>query len=157
MLKCYGKFYYPENRGLDMYIRLNKLDTFSLFNNDENLFIDRLKIFSRLVIEVLGQKSEGEMEKQATNFFHYLLLPTIRRDIDVYLQSILAYFKSVGYLRFKKNTYNDMKQTIKRYRICYFSKDNDVIIQKDYSSLKQVSNDIGSGKTTSIYYKLKNI
>ena len=157
MLKCNGEFYYPQNKGLSMYIKLNKLNTFSLFNNDENLFISRLKIFSQLVIEVLGQKSDDEMEDEATNFFHFLLLPNIRRDINLYLTSVLNYFKSVGYLRFKKNTYNDMKQTIKRYRICYFSKDSKLLMVKDYSSLKQVSNDIGNGKTTSIYYKLKNL
>lgn len=157
MLKCNGDFYYPQNKGLSMYIKLNKLNTFSLFNNDENLFISRLKIFSQLVIEVLGQKSDDEMEDEATNFFHFLLLPNIRKDIDLYLTYVLNYFKSVGYLRFKKNTYNDMKQTIKRYRICYFSKDSKLIMVKDYSSLKQVSNDIGNGKTTSIYYKLKNL
>lgn len=157
MLKSDGRFYYPQNKGLSMYVKLNKLDRFSLFNNDENLFISRLKVFSSLVINVLGMKSENEMEDEATKFFHYLLLPNIRRDIDVYLTAVLKYFKSVGYLRFKKNTYNDMKQTIKRYRICYYTKDSKVIIQKDYSSLKQVSNDIGSGKTTSIYYKLKNL
>lgn len=157
ILKCNADFYYPKNKGLDLFIKLNKLDKYSLFNNDEYILKDKLKQFGVLVIQVLGQKNDDELEEEATDFFHYLLLPTIRRDIDVYLQSILKYFKSIGYLRFKKNTYNDMKQSIKRYRICYYSKKKDIIIQKDYSSLKQVSNDIGSGKTTSIYYKLKNL
>ena len=50
-----------------------------------------------------------------------------------------------------------MNQSIVRYIIDYKDNDGNIIISKKYSSIKQVSNDIGSGKSSSVYYIVKKL
>ena len=65
--------------------------------------------------------------------------------------------QSIGYLKFKKNVYNKMNQSIVRYVIDYKDVDGNIVISKKYSSIKQVSCDIGSGKSSSVYYIVKKL
>ena len=74
-------------------------------------------------------------------------------DIKEYLQPLLDYFHLIGYLKFKKNIYNDNKQKIIRYRVEFKNKDGKLLIIKRYSSLAQLSDDIGK-KMTSLHYQL---
>ena len=153
-----NKIYYPPNNGTELFIRLNKLESFWVdFYHGTSRFDALLYKLYRLVIFQIANMTEANQQKEAQIFFYYLLKEDLRKDIGAYLNPLLKYFKSIGYLKFKKCIYNDMNQSIVRYVIDYKDENGDLIISKKYSSIKQVSNDIGSGKSSSIYYIVKKL
>ena len=158
MIKQNHNLYYPENKGTALFIEQNKLETFWIdFERGLGKFNDLLYQLYEIVIFQIANMTEKEKELEASRFFFYLLGEHTRRDVGPYLNPLLTYWKSIGYLKFKKCVYNRMNQSIVRYIIDYKDIDGNIIITKKYSSIKQVSNDIGSGKSSSVYYIVKKL
>jgi hypothetical protein len=158
MIRQSNKVYYPENKGTTLFIEQNNIESFWIdFENDLFKYNELLNKLYRIVIFQIANMTEREKEKEAERFFYYLLEENIRTDIGAYLNPLLNYWKSIGYLKFKKCVYNKMNQSIVRYVIDYKDTHGNVLISKKYSSIKQVSNDIGSGKSSSVYYIVKKI
>lgn len=158
MIRQDHKLYHPANKGTSLFIAQNKLETFWIdFETGLDKFNNLLHQLYEIVIFQIANMTEKEKEKEASRFFFFLLNKNIRRDIESYLNPLLTYWKSIGYLKFKKCVYNDMNQSIVRYIIDYKDTDGNIIISKKYSSIKQVSNDIGSGKSSSVYYIVKKL
>lgn len=152
------QIYYPKNNGTDLFIKQNNLESFWVdFENGLHKFNNLLDKLLIIVKFQIANMTEVQQEQEACLFFFYLLRTNIRTDIQRYLIPLLDYWKSIGYLKFKKVVYNTMNQSIIRYIIDYKNSNGDIIISKKYSSIKQVSNDIGNGKSSSIYYILKKI
>jgi hypothetical protein len=158
MIRQSNKVYYPENKGTGLFVKQNNIESFWIdFEYGLHKFNDLLDKLLAIVKFQIANMTEAHQEKEASLFFYYLLGENIRTDIGAYLNPLLDYWKSIGYLKFKKIVYNKMNQSIVRYTIDYKNSDGDVIISKKYSSIKQVSNDIGSGKSSSVYYIVKKI
>ena len=158
MIRQSNKLYFPHNKGTALFIEQNKIDTFWIdFEHGLYKFNNLLHKLYEIVIFQIANMTEKQKEKEASRFFFYLLGENIRTDIGTYLNPLLTYWKSIGYLKFKKCVYNGMNQSIVRYIIDYKDNEGNIIISKKYSSIKQVSNDIGSGKSSSVYYIVKKL
>ena len=158
MIRQSNKLYFPSNKGIALFIEQNKIDTFWIdFEHGLFKYNNLLNRLYEIVIFQIANMTEMEKEAEAERFFFFLLRENIRMDIGLYLDPLLAYWKSIGYLKFKKCVYNNMNQSIVRYIIDYKDIDGNIIISKKYSSIKQVSNDIGSGKSSSVYYIIKKL
>ena len=96
--------------------------------------------------------SDDKRAMESERFLLYLI-SCPRKDIKEYLKPVLDYFHVIGYLQFKKNIYNDNKQKIIRHRVEFKNKEGRLLITKRYSSLAQLSDDIGK-KMTSLHYQL---
>ncbi len=143
----------PNNKGLDLFIQENRLDKILVdFNYNERLFNETLHKLYELSAQAISKLTEDEKEMCSQSFFVYLISDP-RRDIGAYLRPLLSYFHMLGYLKFKKNIYNDNKQQVVRYRVAFRNKSNEIIKVKQYSSLAQLSDDIGK-KMTSLHYQL---
>ena len=158
MIRQSNRIYYPISKGVSLFVNQNNLESFWLdFENGiskYNMLLDKLY---KIVIFQIANMTEKQKEAEASRFFFYLLSENIRTDIKIYLTQLLDYWKSIGFLKFKKVVYNKMNQSIVRYVIDYKDIEGNVIISKKYSSIKQVSNDIGQGKSSSVYYLVKKI
>ena len=148
--------YYPVNTGLSLFIKFNGLDkmTVDFDGSCEDPDIAFTKLYV-LVRDVLAGMSEDEQAHESERFFIYLL-GNPRRDCRAYLEPLLSYFHIIGYLKFKKHIYNDNKQKIVRYRVVFKNKLGEQLFVKRYSSLAQLSDDIGK-KMTSLHYQLYRI
>lgn len=148
-----AKLYYPENnKALQFYIDQENLNVIIVnFDTECNITSKYIKL-SKMVINAIARMSEHERELESERFFLYLISHP-RGDIKEYLQPLLNYFHMIGYLKFKKNIYNENKQTVVRYKVEFKNKDGKPILIKCYSSLSQLSDDIGK-KMTSLHYQL---
>ena len=145
--------YYPDREGLRLFVKQNRLDKMLVDFNFDQRNHDKLLIkFADLVIDTLASMTQKEKEKESEKLFVYLISDP-RRDIGAYLQKVLDYFHVLGFLKFKKNIYNDNKQKVIRYRVEFKNKEGELIKVKHYSSLGQLSDDIGK-KMTSLHYQL---
>ena len=145
--------YYPDSKGLHLFVKQNRLLRFVVdFDHDELAWNRLLKRFASLVSDVIARMTTKEQEMESEKFFAYLIQDP-RRDLRAYLQPLLDYFHMLGFLKFKKNIYNDNKQKIVRYRVIFKNKNDEIITVKRYSSLGQLSDDIGK-KMTSLHYQL---
>jgi hypothetical protein len=152
-LKIYaGNLYHPQNKGIELYIIQQHLNKIIVCFDDEDLTAEKLKKLSCLVINAIAIMTDDNRSLESEKFFLYLI-SCPRKDIKIYLQPILDYFHMIGYLKFKKNIYNDNKQKIIRYRVEFKNKEGKLLIIKKYSSLGQLSDDIGK-KMTSLHYQL---
>ena len=148
-----GDIYYPENEGIELFIKQEGLNKIVVsFNNDINTVKDKLLCLSVMVINAIALMNDERRALESERFFLYLISYP-RKDIKDYLQPVLDYFHLIGYLKFKKNIYNDNKQKIIRYRVEFKNTDGKLLIIKRYSSLAQLSDDIGK-KMTSLHYQL---
>tara|TARA_Y100000385_G_scaffold232164_1_gene244531 strand:- start:1306 stop:1797 length:492 start_codon:yes stop_codon:yes gene_type:complete len=148
-----GTLYYPKNEGIELYIKQENLDKIVVcFNNENDKINDKLSKLSKLSINAIALMTDDERMLESERFFLYLI-SNPRKDIKYYLQPILDYFHMIGYLKFKKNIYNDNKQKIIRYRVEFKNKQGKLLITKRYSSLAQLSDDLGK-KMTSLHYQL---
>ena len=148
-----GDIYYPENEGIELFIKQEGLNKIVVsFNNDINTVKDKLICLSVMVINAIALMNDERRALESERFFLYLISYP-RKDIKDYLQPVLDYFHLIGYLKFKKNIYNDNKQKIIRYRVEFKNTDGKLLIIKRYSSLAQLSDDIGK-KMTSLHYQL---
>ena len=146
--------YYPDNRGLQLYAEQNGLLAFRVdFFGDDGRHAKQT--FARLVADVIAKMTPEQQAKESEQFFIYLL-QNPRRDMEAYLTPLLDYFHMIGLLKFKKHVYNDNKQSIVRYRVIFKNKQGEFICEKKYSSLSQLSDDIGK-KMTSLHYQLFKI
>jgi len=142
-----------DNEGLRLYIERNSLDKILVdFNYNERTFNAVLYKLYEMTASAISIMSEPQKEECSQSFFVYLISDP-RRDIGAYLRPLLSYFHMLGYLKFKKNIYNDNKQQVVRYRVAFRNKHNEIIKVKQYSSLAQLSDDIGK-KMTSLHYQL---
>jgi len=158
MIRQSNKIYYPVNKGTTLFIKQNNIESFWVdFEHDLFKYKELLNKLYRIVIVEIANMTENKKQQEAERFFYYLLNENIRTDIGTYLNPLLDYWKSIGYLKFKKCIYNKMNQSIVRYVIDYKDPHGNVLKSKKYSSIKQVSNDIGSGKSSSVYYIVKKI
>tara|TARA_R110002153_G_scaffold92372_3_gene224435 strand:- start:416 stop:925 length:510 start_codon:yes stop_codon:yes gene_type:complete len=158
MIRQSNKLYYPDNKGIKLFVEQNKINTFWVdFETESCKFNNLLHRLYEIVIFQIANMTEEEQEREASRFFFFLLDDNVREDIGNYLNPLLEYWKSIGYLKFKKNVYNKMNQSIVRYVIDYKDVDGNIVISKKYSSIKQVSCDIGSGKSSSVYYIVKKL
>ena len=158
MIRQNKSIYFPKNKGITLFVKQNNIESFWLdLDAGTGPFNDRLFKLYKVVIFQIANMTEAKKEVEAEAFFFFLLRDDIRLDIGAYLNPLLNYFKSIGYLKFKKCVYNGMVQSIVRYIIDYKDKNGDIIISKKYSSIKQVSNDVGSGKVSSVYYIIKKL
>ena len=158
MIRQSNKLYYPDNKGIKLFVEQNKINTFWVdFETGSCKFNNLLHRLYEIVIFQIANMTEEEQEREASRFFFFLLDDKIREDIGNYLNPLLEYWKSIGYLKLKKNVYNKMNQSIVRYVIDYKDVDGNIVISKKYSSIKQVSCDIGSGKSSSVYYIVKKL
>ena len=148
-----GTLYYPKNEGIELYIKQENLDKIVVcFNNENDKINDKLSKLSKLSINAIALMTDDERMLESERFFLYLI-SNPRKDIKYHLQPILDYFHMIGYLKFKKNIYNDNKQKIIRYRVEFKNKQGKLLITKRYSSLAQLSDDLGK-KMTSLHYQL---
>ena len=148
-----GDIYYPENEGIELFIKQEGLNKIVVsFNNDINTVKDKLICLSVMVINAIALMNDERRALESERFFLYLISYP-RKDIKDYLQPVLDYFHLIGYLKFKKNIYNDNKQQVIRYRVEFKNTDGKLLIIKRYSSLAQLSDDIGK-KMTSLHYQL---
>ena len=148
-----GTLYYPKNEGIKLYIKQENLDKIVVcFNNENDKINDKLSKLSKLSINAIALMTDDERMLESERFFLYLI-SNPRKDIKYHLQPILDYFHMIGYLKFKKNIYNDNKQKIIRYRVEFKNKQGKLLITKRYSSLAQLSDDLGK-KMTSLHYQL---
>ena len=148
-----GHLYRPDIKGLDLFIAQNRLDKividFSAHGSGGAELLGQLFV---LVRNSLARMTETEKEQESERYFIYLI-SNPRRDVKEYLIPLLGYFHVLGYLKFKKSVYNDHKQNIVRYRVVFKNKDGKTLITKRYSSLAQLSDDVGE-KMTSLHYQL---
>lgn len=145
--------YHPKNEGLDLFIEQQGLNKIVVcFDDGCDLITDKFIKLSKMVINVIALMNNDKRALESERFFLYLI-SNPRKDIKYYLQPILDYFHMIGYLKFKKNIYNDNKQKIIRYRVEFKNTDGKLLIIKRYSSLAQLSDDIGK-KMTSLHYQL---
>lgn len=143
----------PHNKGLELYVEQHKLDKILVdFNFNEVEFNRTLHKLYEMSATAISKLTDAEKENCSQSFFVYLISDP-RRDIGAYLRPLLSYFHMLGYLKFKKNIYNDNKQQVVRYRVAFRNKRNEIIKVKQYSSLAQLSDDIGK-KMTSLHYQL---
>lgn len=143
----------PHNKGLELYVQQHKLDKILVdFNFNEVEFNRTLHKLYEMAATTISKLNDAEKENCSQSFFVYLISDP-RRDIGAYLRPLLSYFHMLGYLKFKKNIYNDNKQQVVRYRVAFRNKRNEIIKVKQYSSLAQLSDDIGK-KMTSLHYQL---
>lgn len=143
----------PHNKGLELYVEQHKLDKILVdFNFNEVEFNRTLHKLYEMAATTISKLNDAEKENCSQSFFVYLISDP-RRDIGAYLRPLLSYFHMLGYLKFKKNIYNDNKQQVVRYRVAFRNKRNEIIKVKQYSSLAQLSDDIGK-KMTSLHYQL---
>ena len=148
-----GAIYYPENEGIELFIKQEGLNKIVVsFNNDIDIITDKLIRLSKMVINAIGLMTDDKRALESERFFLYLISYP-RKDIKEYLQPVLDYFHLIGYLKFKKNIYNDNKQQVIRYRVEFKNTEGKLLIIKRYSSLSQLSDDIGK-KMTSLHYQL---
>jgi hypothetical protein len=148
-----GDIYYPENEGIELFIKQEGLNKIVVsFNNDDDTVKDKLICLSIMVKNAIALMPDDKRTLESERFFLYLISYP-RKDIKDYLQPVLDYFHMIGYLKFKKNIYNDNKQKIIRYRVEFKNTDGKLLIIKRYSSLAQLSDDIGK-KMTSLHYQL---
>ena len=146
--------YYPKQRSLELYVEHNKLNHFHVdMDGDGN--VKAKAMFAQLVMDVIARMTPEAQEKESEDFFVYLL-QNPRRDMGAYLVPLLEYFHKLGLLKFKKNVYNDNKQKIVRYKVIFKNTSGEVVTEKYYSSLSQLSDDIGK-KMTSLHYQLFKI
>ena len=148
-----GDLYHPENEGIELYIKQQGLNKIVVcfdheFDNVNTKFIK----LSAMVINAIALMNDDKRALESERYFLYLISKP-RKDIKNYLQPVLDYFHLIGYLKFKKNIYNDNKQKIIRYRVEFKNKEGKLLIIKQYSSLAQLSDDIGK-KMTSLHYQL---
>ena len=143
--------YYPRNHGLHLYAEQNRLLSFRLDIDGDDGRAAKAR-FARLVADVLAKMTPLEQEQESEKFLCYLL-QNPRRDMEAYLKPLLDSFHRLGLLKFKKNVYNDHKQKVVRYRVEFKNKAGKFICEKKYSSLSQLSDDIGK-KMTSLHYQL---
>jgi len=145
--------YHPPNKGLTLYLEQHNLHCFTV-DFERNSIRDNaiLYKFFELVRDVIARMSVTEQQAESEKFFVYLISDP-RRDIGAYLQPLLDYFHMLGFLKFKKNIYNDNKQSVVRYQVVFKNKQGKIIKQKRYASLAQLSDDIGK-KMTSLHYQL---
>lgn len=146
--------YYPQNPSLRIFAEQNKLLVFYLDIEGNNNATAKA-MFADLVADVLAKMTPEQQEVESENFFCYLL-QNPRRDMGPYLRPLLKHFHRLGLLKFKKNVYNDHKQKIVRYRVEFKNKNGDFICEKKYSSLNQLSDDVGK-KLTTLHYQLFKI
>ena len=120
-IKFYKKdFYYPDNKGLHLFVEQHKLDQFYLdMDGCGKVFV--MKKFTQLVIEAIAHMDARQQEAEAENFFVYLL-QNPRRDMAEYLEPLLEYFHTIGLLKFKKHVYNNNKQKVVRYKVVFKNK-----------------------------------
>lgn len=145
--------YHPKSDGIELYIKQQRLDKMVVdFNGFDSVREAHLRKLFDMVSHVIGSMSEDEQAKESEAFFVYLISDP-RRDIGAYLQPLLSYFHDLGYLKFKKHIYNDNKQKVVRYKVEFKNKSGEIIKVKLYSSLSQLSDDIGK-KMTSLHYQL---
>lgn len=150
------RMYYPDNKGLELFLDVNGMNKHVLdFNNTMSDTDANMHKFYTLVRDVLAGMTEDARGRESENFFIYLLSYP-RRDARAYLEPLLSYFHILGYLKFKKNIYNDNKQKVVRYRVEYKNKEGKLLFIKRYSSLAQLSDDVGK-KMTSLHYQLYKI
>jgi len=143
----------PNNKGLQLYLEQHRLDKIIIdFNFNQFEFNRTLRKLYEMTATAIAKMSDLEQEECSQSFFVYLISDP-RRDIGAYLRPLLSYFHMLGYLKFKKNIYNDNKQQVVRYRVVFRNKRNEIIKVKQYSSLAQLSDDIGK-KMTSLHYQL---
>ena len=148
-----GCLYYPNNEGIKLYIQQHKLDRILVcFNNEIESYNNKLVKLSVLTINAIALLNENQRMLESERFFLYLI-SNPRPDIKYYLQPVLDYFHIIGYIKFKKNIYNDNKQKIIRYRVEFKNIQGRLLITKHYSSLSQLSDDIGK-KMTTLHYQL---
>jgi hypothetical protein len=148
-----GNLYYPKNEGIELYIQQQKLDQIIVCFDDGFYEMDaKLKKLTLMVINAIAILQDDKRTLESERFFLYLI-SSPRKDIKEYLQPILDYFHMIGYLKFKKNIYNNSKQKIIRYRVEFKNSEGKLLIIKKYSSLAQLSDDIGK-KMTSLHYQL---
>ena len=148
-----GHLYRPDIKGLDLFITQNHLDKIVIdFSGQGSGVADLLKQLFALVRSSLARMPEAEKEAESERFFIYLI-SNPRRDVKEYLKPLLDYFHVLGYLKFKKSVYNCNKQSIARYRVVFKNKDGKTLVTKHYSSLAQLSDDVGK-KMTSLHYQL---
>jgi len=145
--------YHPPSKGLDLYLQQHNLHCFTV-DFERNPKTDQAVQykFFELVRDVIARMSVDEQQAESEKFFVYLISDP-RRDIGYYLQPLLDYFHMLGFLKFKKNIYNDHKQSVVRYQVVFKNKQGKIIKQKRYASLAQLSDDIGK-KMTSLHYQL---
>lgn len=143
--------YYPDNRGLHLYAKQNGLLAFRIDMDGDDGHATKSR-FAGLVADALAKMKPEEQERESERFFAYLL-QNPRRDMGAYLEPLLKYFHTLGLLKFKKRVYNDHKQRVVRYRVEFYNKQGEHICDKQYSSLSQLSDDIGK-KMTSLHYQL---
>ena len=115
-------------------------------------FIKSQLTLFKIASTYIGSLSELEQEHESEAFFVYLL-DAPRRDLSIYLTRLLDYFHLIGLLKFKKQVYNDSKQSIVRHMVVFKTVDGRVICKKKYSSINQLSQDCGC-KTSSIHYNI---
>lgn len=145
--------YYPDNAGIALYVKQERLDTIIVFfNNETESYNTKLLKLSAMTINAIALMSDDDRALESERFFLYLISYP-RKDIKYYLQPVLDYFHLIGYLKFKKNIYNDNKQNIIRYRVEFKNREGRLLITKRYSSLASVSDDLGK-KMTSLHYQL---
>jgi hypothetical protein len=148
-----ASIYHPKNEGLDLFIKQQGLNKIVVcFDDGCDLITDKFIKLSKMVINVIALMNNDKRALESERFFLHLI-SNPRKDIKYYLQPILDYFHMIGYLKFKKNIYNDNKQKIIRYRVEFKNTDGKLLIIKRYSSLAQLSDDIGK-KMTSLHYQL---
>jgi hypothetical protein len=147
-----GDIYYPENEGIDLFIKQEGLNKIVVSFNNDIVITDKLIRLSKMVINAIGLMTDDKRALESERFFLYLISYP-RKDIKEYLQPVLDYFHLIGYLKFKKNIYNDNKQQVIRYRVEFKNTEGKLLIIKRYSSLSQLSDDIGK-KMTSLHYQL---
>lgn len=151
-IKFYKKdFYYPDNKGLHLFVEQHKLNEFYVdMDGCGKVYV--MRKFTQLVIEAIACMDARQQEAESEKFFVYLL-QNPRRDMAEYLEPLLEYFHQIGLLKFKKHVYNDNKQKVVRYKVVFKNKSGKCITEKYYSSLGQLSDDIGK-KMTSLHYQL---
>jgi|TARA_R110000751_G_scaffold208152_1_gene312039 hypothetical protein len=148
-----GDIYCPENEGIDLFIKQEGLNKIVVsFDNSIDIITVKLKCLSAMVKNAIALMNDEQRALESERFFLYLISYP-RKDIKDYLQPVLDYFHLIGYLKFKKNIYNDNKQQVIRYRVEFKNTDGKLLIIKRYSSLAQLSDDIGK-KMTSLHYQL---
>ena len=148
-----GDIYYPENEGIELFIKQEGLNKIVVcFDNSTDTKFEKLTCLSKMVINAIALMTDDKRALESERFFLYLISYP-RKDIKDYLQPVLDYFHLIGYLKFKKNIYNDNKQKVIRYRVEFKNKEGKLLIIKRYSSLAQLSDDIGK-KMTSLHYQL---
>ncbi len=145
--------YHPESKGIKLFIEQKKLNKLIVdFNGNNQIRDENLHQLFELVSHVIGGMSDVDQAKESEAFFVFLISDP-RRDIGAYLRPLLEYFHNLGYLKFKKHIYNDNKQKVVRYKVEFKNTEGTVLKVKLYSSLAQLSDDIGK-KMTSLHYQL---